>query len=71
MSLAELKTFIPEGHQIVMMLGTKEGCRVFTSSRPDVDGWEHEVLIPAERLRDKFGPHAVRPRRRPSSRSLC
>lgn len=50
MTTAELKTFIPPGHEIVMMLDAKDGCRVFTSSKPDDDGWEQEVLIPAHRL---------------------
>lgn len=47
---AELKAFIPDGHEIVMMLDTKAGCRVFTSSKRGDDAWEHEVLIPSERL---------------------
>lgn len=46
----ELKAFIPEGHEIVMMLDAKDGCRVFTSSKRDGGGWEHEFLIPRERL---------------------
>ena len=47
---AELKAFIPDGHEIVMMLDTMAGCRVFTSSKRGDDAWEHEVLIPSERL---------------------
>lgn len=47
---SELRAFIPDGHEIVMMLDTKSGCRVFTSSKRGDDAWEHEVLIPSERL---------------------
>ena len=50
MNAAELKAFIPEGHEIVMMLDAKDGCRVFTSSKPHAGGWEHEMLIPSRRL---------------------
>ena len=50
MTPAELQTFVPEGHEIVMMLDSKEGCRVFTSSKPGDTRWEHEVLIPREIL---------------------
>lgn len=61
MTSTELKAFIPEGHEIVMMLDAKDGCRVFTSSKRGANEWEHEVLIPAERFarrdpRDSFLP---------------
>jgi hypothetical protein len=55
---AELKAFIPEGQEIVMMLDAKEGCRVFTSSKPHAGGWEHEILIPSFRLIHQ-GEHAL------------
>lgn len=47
--LAELKAVIPAGHEIVMMLRTKDGVRVFTSSKPGDPSWEHEALIPHPR----------------------
>ena len=50
MTGAELKTCIPEGHEIVMMLDAKDGCRVFTSSKPYDGGWEWEGLIPSHVL---------------------
>lgn len=65
----ELKALIPEGHEIVMMLDAKDGCRVFTSSKRDADDWEYEVLIPAELLADpagcelEFAPTRPRPSR--------
>ena len=66
MTSAELKAFIPEGHEIVMMLDAKDGCRVFTSSKRDGNGWEHEILIPTVRLarRDEYAPEfaPIRPR---------
>lgn len=58
MTAAELTAFIPEGHEIVMMLDAKDGCRVFTSSKPHAGGWEREVLIPSERLTHQ-GEHAL------------
>ena len=50
MTSAELRIYIPEGHEIVMILDAKDGCRVFTSSKPRDDGWEYEVFIPLRRL---------------------
>jgi hypothetical protein len=52
---AELRAMIPDGHEIVMMLDTKSGCRVFTSSKRGDDAWEHEVLIPSKRLIRRVG----------------
>ena len=70
MNAAELRAFVPQGHEIVMMLDTAQGCRLFTSSKRGDDGWEREVLIPRERLirRDE---HALEfaPTRRRSSRA--
>lgn len=52
---AALKALVPAGHEIVLMLDSKEGCRVFTSSKPGEGGWEHEVLIPRDRLVPRDG----------------
>lgn len=52
---AELKAIIPKGHEIVMMLDTKAGCRIFTSSKRGDDAWEHEVLIPSDLLIRRVG----------------